>query len=164
MEEDTSSAGNTSHVHASNGTSPLLPRPPHTALLPLALLRSVVGSFTKVSKSGSWPIADGTWDKEGMTRCSVAQAVGGGQNSLLHQCSFYLGNLNCEEDVMGLRLYNQTSINVTVPSVVVWGCFWGGFFLIAQKNEGWVSGARHFMLVLDYLYKSHLAQANRSCS
>lgn len=65
--EDTSSAGNTSHVHASNGTSPLLPLPPHTGLLPLALLCSFVGSFTKVSKSGSWPIADGTWDKEGMT-------------------------------------------------------------------------------------------------
>lgn len=69
-------------------------------LLPLALLCSV-GSFTNVSRSGSWPIPDGTWDKEGMTRCSVAQAVGGGQNSLLHQCSFYLGKLNCEEDVMG---------------------------------------------------------------
>lgn len=69
-------------------------------LLLLGLLCSV-GSFIKVSTSGSWPIPDGTWDKEGMTRCSVAQAVGRGQNSLLHQCSFYLGKLNCEEDVMG---------------------------------------------------------------
>lgn len=52
----------------------------------------------------------------------MAQAVRGGQNSLLHQCSFYLGKLNCEEDVMG-EIVNQPSINVMVLSVVVWGFF-----------------------------------------
>ena len=102
-------------------------------LLPLALLCSV-GSFTKVSKSGSWPIANGTWDKEGMTWCSVAQAVRGGQNSLLtSMLFFYLGNLNCEEDVMGLRLYNQPSINVTVPSIVVVVFFRGVFFDTSEE-------------------------------
>lgn len=93
--EDTSSAGNTSHVYAGNGTSPFLPLLLHTDLSAAAC-----PSFMKVSKVavGLVQMAPGT---EGMTRCSVAQAVGGGQNSLLYQCSFYLGKLNCEEDVMG---------------------------------------------------------------
>ena len=61
--EDTSSAGNTSHVHAGNGRSLLLPLPPHTDLFAGACPVCSVGSFTKVSKGGSWPIANGPWDK-----------------------------------------------------------------------------------------------------
>lgn len=38
-----------------------------------------------------------------------------------------------------MQLYNQPSINVTVPTVVLWGV---GFYLLSQKHEGWVSGAR----------------------
>jgi len=68
-------------------------------LLVLALCAVLVLSPRSVKvAAGLLQTAPGT---KGMTRCSVAQAVGGGQNSLLHQCSFYLGNLNCEEDVMG---------------------------------------------------------------
>lgn len=35
-----------------------------------------------------------------------------------------------------MRLCNQPSINVTVPSVVLWDVVLL-FFLLSQKNEGW---------------------------
>lgn len=71
--------------------------PCRRTLICLLLLALLSRRSVKVAV-GLFQMAPGT---EGMTQCSVAQAVGGGQNSLLHQCSFYLGKRNCEEDVMG---------------------------------------------------------------
>lgn len=39
------------------------------------------------------------------------------------------------------EIVNQPSINVMVLIIVVWG-----FFLISQKNEGWISRAGHLTL------------------
>lgn len=55
--------GNTSHAHSSSGTSPLLPLLLHTDLFAATCPVAVLVQSPRLV-SDSWPIANGTWDKE----------------------------------------------------------------------------------------------------